>query len=102
MIDVDVAAGSGVSVDVVRGLCASGELVARRFKDGDYWVNGVHLMPVGRDDVLVDGWALFPDSVRLVAELRGLGWLLLLSMRVSVGSMWMRFLRLRSMWGSRL
>lgn len=74
MIDVDVAAGAGVSVDVVRGLCASGELVAKRFKDGDYWVNGVHLMPVGRDDVLVDDWELFPDSVRLVAELRGLGW----------------------------
>lgn len=74
MIDVDVASGSGVSVDVVRGLCASGELVAKRFKDGDYWVNGVHLMPVGRDDVLVDGWELFPDSVRLVSELRGLGW----------------------------
>lgn len=74
MIDVDVAAGSGVSVDVVRGLCASGELVAKRFKDGDYWVNGVHLMPAGRDDVLVDDWELFPDSVRLVRELRGLGW----------------------------
>lgn len=74
MIDVDVASGSGVSVDVVRGLCASGELIAKRFKDGDYWVNGVHLMPAGRDDVLVDGWELFPDSVRLVSELRGLGW----------------------------
>ena len=70
----DVAAGVGVSVDDVRLMCEQGELLVERRKSGELWVSEVHLMPAGRDDVLVDDWVLFPDSVRLVRELRGLGW----------------------------
>lgn len=70
----DVVAGAGVSVDDVRRLCEQGELLVERRKSGELWVDAVHLMPAGRDDVLVDDWVIFPDSVRLVRELRGLGW----------------------------
>ena len=70
----DVVAGAGVSVCDVRRLCEQGELLVERRKSGELWVDAVHLMPAGRDDVLVDDWVIFPDSVRLVRELRGLGW----------------------------
>lgn len=69
-----VADGSGVSEDVLVGMCESGELLSGRYDDGDCIVEAVHLMPVyGVDGWLVD-WVFFAGSVRLVAELRDWGW----------------------------
>lgn len=69
-----VAKGLGVPEDVVVGMCESGELMAGKYGDGDYIVEGVHLMPVYGDDGLVIDWVFFSGSVRLVGELRDWGW----------------------------
>lgn len=68
------AVGSGVSADVVEGMCESGELLSGRYGDGDRIVEAVHLMPVYDFDGLVVDWVFFHDSVRLVGELRDWGW----------------------------
>lgn len=68
------AVGSGVSADVVEGMCESGELLSGRYGDGDRIVEAVHLMPVYDFDDLVVDWVFFHDSVRLVGELRDWGW----------------------------
>lgn len=68
------AVGSGVSADVVEGMCESGELLSGRYGDGDRIVEAVHLMPVYDFDGLVVDWVFFHDSVKLVGELRDWGW----------------------------
>lgn len=70
----DVAANSGIPVDDVNQMCESGDLIYQVRKNGVYWVDAVHLMPVKDEDVLCEYWVFFPDSVRLVKGLRDLGW----------------------------
>ena len=70
-----MAEAVGVSVDVFRGMCEVGDFVVERVDSwGEYVVSGVHFAPVFNDRNRVGGFVFFPDSLRLVDELRNLGW----------------------------